>query len=144
MDGRRLAASLICATILLASPRWSEAADCIVAVVDGDSLRVRTACLPPPPALTLARIAGIDAPELRGKCAQERRQARAAQAFVRDAIDRAESVEIRSVGREKFGRELVEVFVDYVNLADSLVAAGLARRYDGRGKRLPWCLPAAP
>ena len=75
MDGRRLAASLICATILLASPRWSEAADCIVAVVDGDSLRVRTECLPPPPELTLVRLFGIDTPELHGQSQDERLRA---------------------------------------------------------------------
>ena len=116
----------------------------ITAVIDGDSFKVRTECLPPsPPAdLTLVRLAGIDTPELRGKCERERQWAAAARGFVTDLILWAERIELRQVGVEKFGRPLVEIYLDGVNLADQLVSVGLARRYDGRRPRSSWCVPA--
>ena len=141
MDGRRLAASLICATILLASPRWSEAADCIVGVVDGDSLRVDTACLLPPPEVTLVRLSGIDAPELRGKCSEERRMAAQARKFVWQRIVGAGRVDVQQAGREKYGRPLVAVVLDGHDLASDLIMRGIARRYSGEA-RLPWCPPS--
>ena len=137
----RCLAGLICATILLASPRWSEAADCarpIVAVIDGDSLRVRTACLPPPPSVTLVRLSGIDTPELHGKCEQERADAALALRFVRGRIAGARVVHIVQAGREKYGRPLVAVVLDGHDLASDLVVKGLARRYGGEA-RGSWC-----
>ena len=42
-------------------------------------------------------------------------------------------------GRGKYGRWLVEVVCDGINVGDAMVEAGLARRYDGGTKSdVPW------
>lgn len=85
-----------------------------------------------------ARITGFDAPELFSpKCAAEERAARAA----RDALVRmveGRPVEAAFLGRDKYGRLLVDMRVDGVRVATRMVAEGHGRRYFG-GLRGGWC-----
>jgi len=84
------------------------------------------------------RILGIDAPELRGKCQEEKEAARAAKQFTVEKLRSAESVELRDMQRGKYFRLLADVYVDGNNLGEMLVRAGHARVYDA-GKREGWC-----
>ena len=84
------------------------------------------------------RVLGVDAPEIRGKCASEKAAARKAKQFTVQFLRAGQVVELRSIKRGKYFRLLAAVYVDGNNLADALVKAKLARPYDG-GRRLGWC-----
>jgi endonuclease YncB( thermonuclease family) len=112
-------------------------------VIDGDTLRVKARVWLGQEVDTLVRLHGVDAPELDGRCADERRRAEDARAFVRRRTqDRP--VTLVDVRTDKYGgRVLARVMAaDGTDLGAALVAAGLAKAYRG-GRRVPWCLPPA-
>ena len=115
----------------------------VVEVVDGDTLAVRARIWLGQEVSVLVRLAGVDAPELRGACARERRLARAARDLVAARIG-GRPVTLRDVRYGKFaGRVVARVrTADGAPLAEALIRAGLGRAYDGR-RRLPWCAPQA-
>lgn len=80
------------------------------------------------------RVNGVDAPEIRGKCAKENAGARAAKQHTISKLRGAKTIELRNIRRGKYFRLLA----DRESLARSLVDAGLARPYHG-GTRLGWC-----
>lgn len=88
------------------------------------------------------RIFGVDCDEMKGGTEQTRYNARLAKKYVEAMIlDKIVDVEIlnnRIHGgkriREKFGRLLAIVKVDGNDLANMLLEAGLARKYDGGHK----------
>ncbi|MEX2649866.1 MAG: thermonuclease family protein [Alphaproteobacteria bacterium] len=111
----------------------------VVRVVDGDTLAVRARIWLDQAVETLVRIEGVDTPELRGSCAFERALAEQA----RDALARmveGGAVSLVDVRHDKFGGRVRAVVLDAEgrNVADGLIAAGLARAYSG-GRREPWC-----
>ena len=85
------------------------------------------------------RVVGIDAPEIRGKCPAER--ALAAQAKQRLGELTAGGITfLTDMDTDRYGRLLAQVFTrDGRDVADVLIAEGLARKYDGQGARKPWC-----
>ncbi|MCA3245570.1 MAG: thermonuclease family protein [Azospirillum sp.] len=86
------------------------------------------------------RLVNVDTPELRGACAAEIALARRAQAFTAAALRAARAIEIKPDPRrprDRYGRTLAWVVLDGRDLGDSLVAARLARPWDGR--RRSWC-----
>ena len=116
----------------------------VLDVIDGDTLRVRATVWLGLDKTTLVRVNGIDAPELRGQCDEETRRARAATAYVRTAVAAAGNrIWLTNIREGKFaGRVVADVFLDRTleeSLAAALVAEALARPYDGRGRRRPWC-----
>ena len=116
----------------------------IVGVVDGDTIRVdATPDFPPALARLKVRLRGADTPEKggRAKCERERRGGAAATAFATDAIRTARRVLIRNPAWGKWGgRVIADVLIDGRGLATALVAAGLARPYEGE-RRAGWCSP---
>lgn len=116
----------------------------VMSVLDGDTIEVRARIWLGQEVRARVRLAGIDAPELNGRCARERDLAAEARAFLvarptpTDA-DPAE-VHLRDIRYGKFaGRVLARVEApDGEDLSHSLLAAGLARAYNG-GRRAPWC-----
>ena len=120
----------------------------VVSVLDGDTLEVRVHIWLGLELRTRVRLAGIDAPELKGKCARERDLARRARAYLLARLDPdaagAGAVRLREVRYGKYaGRVLARVeTLDGTDLGQELVAAGLARPYDGR-RRASWCATAA-
>lgn len=84
------------------------------------------------------RIADIDTPELRGRCAHETRLAARATRRM-DQLLHQGPFELRSIGRDedRYGRKLRVVTRGGRSLGDQLVAEGLARTWTGR--REPWC-----
>lgn len=106
-------------------------------VVDGDTLVVVVEVWPELTVRARLRLAGIDAPELRAPAACERRLAEAARAEALAWVARG-PVAVTLTDRDKYGRALGRVHRDGADLAETLMAAGLARPYDG-GRRRPWC-----
>jgi endonuclease YncB( thermonuclease family) len=123
----------------------------VVSVLDGDTLVVRVHIWLGQDINTRVRLAGIDAPELKGKCDRERDLARRARAYVLARLDPMKAgaasgvgaVRLREIRYGKYaGRVLARVeTLDGTDLGQGLVAAGLARPYDGR-RRASWCATA--
>ncbi|WP_228242330.1 thermonuclease family protein [Porphyrobacter sp. GA68] len=99
-------------------------------VVDGDTIRLDGETV---------RIAGLDAPELAGRCEAERIAARAA----RDALigwlsEGGFTSAPEPGGNDRYGRPLRILSRNGVSVADALVSRGVARPYAGEA-RLDWC-----
>ena len=84
------------------------------------------------------RISGIDTPEIRGKCKEEKELARSAKAFTVLQLRSAKVIELRNVKRGKYFRILADVSVDGRDLGDALFQKGLAVKYNGSFKVI-WC-----
>lgn len=142
----RIAVKFLCivavAGLASAQPQASDLAGPVRAVVmravDGDTLAVRARIWLDQWVETRVRLRGVDAPELHGKCAGER----AAAARAREWLGQAAGGEVvlSDIGRDKYaGRVLASVSDEAGrDLSAGLLAAGLARGYDG-GKRAGWC-----
>ncbi len=87
---------------------------------------------------TSVRLRGVDTPELRGKCEEEKVAARLARAFTIKALEGGAT--LTAVKKGKYaGRVIATVtLAGGEDLAEELIAAGLGRAYDG-GKREGWC-----
>lgn len=111
----------------------------VVEVIDGDTVRVRARIWLGQEIEISVRFDGIDTPERRGKCAEERRLAEAAHAFVAARMD-GQSVTLRNVHYGKYAGRVVAraMLPSGEDISQSLVSAGLARPYDGRA-RAGWC-----
>ena len=106
-------------------------------VIDGDTIVIIN---PKPPADLLQKshkLAGIDAPEKASKCKKASDLAYKAKAFVTDFVKGG--VKIVYIELDKYGRYLVNVDKNGINLADELVKNGLAVYYDGGTKTKDWC-----
>ena len=109
-------------------------------VYDGDTL-TRVTLLPWPGMVmtTSVRLFGVDTPEIRGKCDEERELARAARDFAAAKVDAATMIQIRNPIHGLYaGRVVAGVLLDGESLADMLIAEGHGREYFG-GTRQPWC-----
>jgi len=80
------------------------------------------------------RVTGIDTPESRTKDLKEKEMGLKAKKLVADAVKSADVVIVKSYGEDKYGRVLVDLFCDKENIAEKLIAEGLAWRYDGGTK----------
>jgi micrococcal nuclease len=82
------------------------------------------------------RIETIDTAEIHGACDYERDLAQRAKAFALDFM--REPVTVSHNGkRDKYGRLLVTIRRGPDDLGEALIAAGLARRWEGA--RRSWC-----
>jgi micrococcal nuclease len=87
------------------------------------------------------RIVNVDTPELgaHARCPAEAELAERARRFTAEQLA-GSKVEIRPDPKrphDRYGRTLARVTVDGIDLGEALVAAGLAREWDG--KRRTWC-----
>jgi endonuclease YncB( thermonuclease family) len=111
----------------------------VVGIKDGDTLAVVLAGLLAALNPVGVRLRGVDTPESggRAKCTGERALAARATRFTHQAMTTAGSIEFEDPSWDKYGGR-IDAWIDGKRLADQLIAAGLARRYDG-GKRASWC-----
>lgn len=124
----------------------SARVDEVVAIYDGDTF---TANVHEWPAVIgeriKVRIAGINAPERRSRCAtetekvRERELAAEARIYLVERLRDANEIELRKIDRGSFFRLLAEVYLDGENLGDELLQQGLALPYqEGQGGKA-WC-----
>ena len=90
------------------------------------------------------RVNGVDTPEIRTRCAQEKVLGKQAKALVKDVLKDAEYLSLRNVKRGKYFRIVADIIInpgtpDEVNLKDILLESGLAVAYDGGKKTKNWC-----
>ncbi|MEN9847938.1 MAG: hypothetical protein RL368_678 [Pseudomonadota bacterium] len=111
----------------------------VTSVYDGDTFRANIKNYPPIVGERIGiRVNGIDTPEMRGKCEQEKKAAQAAKQFSVDKLRNAKKIELRNMKRDKYFRILADVFVDGENLATLLLKAKLGVEYHGETKQ-GWC-----
>ena len=115
----------------------------VVRIVDGDTFEAIIRVWFGQEIATLVRIRGIDAPELNAACPGEADRARAARALLEDFL-LAGSVRLFDLSSDKyFGRVVARVEIAYPdgqfdNAADLMLAADMARPYEGRARH-GWC-----
>ena len=128
-------------TLLLlwaAADRWApyhgqEAACRLGYVYDGDTVEILCGL-----EKRTARLVGFDAPETKEpRCAEEAALGKRATERLRVLV-MSGPVAIYRQGFDKYGRDLVVLTVAGRDVADVLVAEGLARAYHG-GSRGGWC-----
>lgn len=112
----------------------------VIGVVDGDTLRAEMVGAPSPLNKISIRIAGIDTPEIRGKCGPEKEKARAAKRFLLDKFSAARAVTFGTLDWDKYGgRVLADVYFDGQDVGQMLINQGLAAPYRGGKKSDRWC-----
>jgi len=114
----------------------------LVRVLDGDTIEVLARIWPDHYVETLVRLDGIDAPELRGRCAGEIAQAERAKARL-TALLAGARLQLVDVHHGKYaGRVVARVLTeDGRDVAATLLAENLVRAYRG-GRREGWCVAA--
>lgn len=106
---------------------------------DGDTITVRAWIWPRQSIETGVRLAGIDAPELRGRCEAEKQAARDARDRLHVLLAQARRIELHDIELDKYGgRVLARVVADGQDMAVALVSEGHARPYAG-DTRKGWC-----
>jgi endonuclease YncB( thermonuclease family) len=111
----------------------------VTEVIDGDTLSVEVPVWLGLDLDTKVRLRGIDAPELHGRCPQEKDLAIAAKRHL--ARETTAQVTLTNVEGDKYyGRVEADVTTvpDGLNLSAAMLSSGLARAYDG-GRRGGWC-----
>lgn len=120
---------------ILPGPVFGEVLD----VLDGDTITVRMKVWIGQEVQTHVRLAGIDAPEMKGKCDDERRRAAAAKQALQDMLADGK-VTLYNIRLEKYaGRVLAQATnTQGIAIADRMIDDGHARPYGG-AKRQSWC-----
>ena len=130
---------LISITVIEANQSKSYTIEKIISVYDGDTFRADIRGLPDIIGKNIAiRILGIDTPEIRGKCEEEKIVAIKARDFARKALFNAKTITLKNLKRDKYFRLLADVFFDDKDLANALLANKLAVKYSGK-KKSSWC-----
>ena len=81
------------------------------------------------------RLLGIDTPEMKGSCPEEKAKAKLAQQFLSSKL-LGNMVELRDVALEKYGRLLANVYCDGVNMNQLMIDNNHAVAYDGGTKAI--------
>ena len=111
----------------------------VTSIYDGDTFRANIKGYPKIVGYRMSvRIAGIDTPEIKAKCTNEKLLARKAKKLTVSILRGAEHIELKNIKRGKYFRLLADVYVDGVSVSDELLKAGYAVRYDG-GTKIDWC-----
>ena len=107
---------------------------------DGDSCTFNLLGLPPVFGDHLPVIlAGIDTPEIKGKCDREKQLAVEARDLLNATLKKAQRVELLNPTRDKYFRVGAYVVADGQDLSALLMEKGLAVEYDGGTKTPKWC-----
>ena len=130
---------LISFTVIEANQPESYKIEKIISVYDGDTFRADIRGLPDIIGKNIAiRILGIDTPEIKGKCEEEKIVAIKARDFARKALFNAKTITLKNLKRDKYFRLLADVYFDDTDLADALLVNNLAVKYSGK-KKSSWC-----
>jgi endonuclease YncB( thermonuclease family) len=103
-----------------------------VEIVDGDTVKIGGISW---------RLQGYDTPETYyAKCRAERQAGELATRELAALIRKAKTFRlVPDGGLDRYQRRLGRLYIDGRDVADIMVQRGLARRYNGRGRRQGWC-----
>jgi endonuclease YncB( thermonuclease family) len=104
-----------------------------VFVLDGDTVVINHERI---------RIAGIDAPEVKGKCAEEKRLAAMATHLLARIVNGSQILIDRQPKPDRYGRTLAAVSADGRDVGEVILREGLARKWTKKFdyREEPWCL----
>ena len=89
------------------------------------------------------RLLGIDAPEIKSKCKEERRLGFFARDSLRSLLFNASAIRLKSTRRDKYFRILADIYADEVDVQQVLLDRKLVIPYNGRNKyQQGWCQTA--
>lgn len=108
--------------------------------IDGDTIKVNVANLPEVFGKNLSiRLRGIDAPEMRGKCQEEKELAKKSKDFLHFLV-KDDRFTLHNLERDKFFRVVADVKLsDGRNVSDIMLFNNHAVEYDGGKKTHNWC-----
>jgi endonuclease YncB( thermonuclease family) len=111
----------------------------VLRTLDGDTFEARVHLWPGLEMTTRVRLRGIDAPELKARCAGELQMAQQASDALRARLEEG-GVTIFNIGPDKYnGRVVADVATRATpSVSAALLSAGYVRRYGG-GHRDGWC-----
>jgi endonuclease YncB( thermonuclease family) len=135
--------TLIILYLLLAQNAFSQTCGevSVTGIIDGDTFRAEMQGIPRPLNRVSIRLKGIDTPEIRGKCENEKALARRARAFSWNMLVKSSKIELKNQSWDKYGgRILADVIIDDKSLADLLIKENLGVPYHGEKKTKDWCL----
>lgn len=150
----RFAALWICAAAVCAAGAgraaepempYSRYHGTVLRVIDGDTLVVQVRIWPRLTAEYAVRVRGIDAPEIhRPGCAAERRQGKAAKAFVQRFYPVGLTVRLENVESGAFSGRVVADLArrqgdDWLSLRDEMISAGMAVAWTPGKPQTRWC-----
>lgn len=149
-DERPLYKHLLCGLVLLAGcaptpgqqpkPKSLAQSGCTIdRVIDGDTVHVSCAN----GANGNLRLMGFDTPETyQSGCSAEHALGTKAKQRLQREIASAQTITPQTHGPDKYRRLLARLYLDGRDVADIMIAAGLAVGYSG-GKRINWCAKLA-
>jgi endonuclease YncB( thermonuclease family) len=111
----------------------------VLQIVDGDTFVARVSIWPGLETTTKVRLRGVDAPEMRARCAQEEARAIAARDRLAALLAQGD-VAVAKVGLDKYGGRVLAAASTRLtpDVGAALLSAGVARPYQG-GRRESWC-----
>lgn len=136
---------LVAANLLFASAKTQQQygsvfVDKVVRVYDGDTFYCNIDQWPKILGDNIGiRINGIDTPEMRGSSPRVKALAVMAKMIVHDTLTGAEVIVLKNIKRGKYFRVVADVECDGQDMAQILIDAGLAKRYDG-GTKTEWTI----
>lgn len=149
MPFRRLLMLLSSAAALLSLPSHARASAnfagpvsaTMVKVLDGDSFSAQAHVWPGTIVAVSIRIRGVDAPEMRSRCENERQLAKGSKKSLELVLASSKQLKITNVSGDKyFGRVLADVILaDGSDLGQVLLVEGSVRPYAGRSRN-SWCV----
>lgn len=111
----------------------------VTSIYDADTFRVNIKNWPDIVGRRMSvRVNGVDAPEMRGKCKEEKQLARLAKQFTVKLLRTGKLIELLNIKRGKYFRLLADVYIDNKSLSEALIKSNHARIYDG-GTKSSWC-----
>ena len=111
----------------------------VLRVFDGDTFEARVNLWPGLDVTTRVRLRGIDAPEMKARCTEERTKAEAARNALKSILDQGEVGITRVILGKYGGRVLADASTRSTpSVAAALLDAGHVRRYEG-ARRAGWC-----
>jgi endonuclease YncB( thermonuclease family) len=111
----------------------------VLRVLDGDTFEARVHLWPGLDITTKVRLRGIDAPEMKARCREERARAEAARDALAAILAEGDLTVLR-VDLDKYGGRVVAdaATTHTSDVSRALLAQGVARLYSG-GRRQGWC-----
>ena len=111
----------------------------LLRVIDGDTFEARVHLWPGLDVTTRVRLRGIDAPEMKARCSEERSKAEAERDALASILAEGE-ITVLDVGIDKYGGRVLAAAATRrtPDVSAALLDMGLARAYAG-GRRAGWC-----
>lgn len=129
-----LATTALAGTMIYGDAAVSE----VTSIYDGDTFRCNLQGYPPIAGERIGiRVNGIDTPELRDNRPVIKALARKAKQFTVQRLREGQEIVLRNMKRGKYFRIVADVYIDGRSLGEELIAAELAKPYDG-GKKPKW------